>query len=504
MGAFSMLVPVYCGNADEVQPLPKVQPAHQPLSPRINGASVVGNRPGTPFIFTIPATGQRPMEFTARGLPDGLVLDAKTGIITGRVDNAGEYQVAVRVRNTHGEARRTLRLVIGERLALTPPMGYNTWNVIERDVSDTVLREMADAMVNLGLRDVGYQYINMDDWWAESERNAEGRLDPDPKRFPQGVKPVADYIHSLGLRFGLYSSPGPKMCAGSSPGTLGHEAQDARIWAGWGVDYLKHDRCSCPKGREIELYSLMGRELACSGRSIVYSIGAGAAACHQWGALADGHLWRTAGDIRDTWTLPKHQAGIIECFEKQRNLDEYQQPGAWNDPDLLVIGIYGKGRSANDLGAAGCNDVEYRSQMSLWSLLGAPLLASCDLRRITPAALEILSNPEVIDIDQDPLGKPARPCAGSCETEVWVKDLEDGSKAVGLLNRGPKSARITAKWVALGLSGKQLVRDLWARKDVGLFDTEWGCEVASRETIFLRISPAVEQAVWQGRRRGSQ
>ena len=261
------------GVAVAANPLPKVQAARQPLTPRINGASIVGNRPGTPFVFTIPATGQSPMTFAATGMPEGLALDAKTGIITGSVGKAGEHKIDLSVRNAHGEARRTLRLVIGERLALTPPMGYNTWNVIERDVSEIVLREMADAMVDLGLRDVGYQYINVDDLWEASNRDADGSITPDPKSFPHGMKPVADCIHSRGLRFGLYSCPGPETCAGR-PGTLNHEKQDVRTWAEWGVDYLKYDLCSCPMNRKIELYSLMGRELAGAGRSIVYSIGA--------------------------------------------------------------------------------------------------------------------------------------------------------------------------------------------------------------------------------------
>jgi len=461
-----------------------LRPLGQNPEPRINGAAVVGNRPGTPFLFTIPAIGARPMTFKAKHLPPGLKLDTATGIISGEVTQPGEYAVLVTARNARGTAQRKLRILVGDQLALTPPMGWNSWNVIQGFISESLLLEMADAMVHSGLRDIGFQYVNLDDCWIGG-RDAQGVIYPDRRRFPHGLKPVADYLHAKGLKLGLYSSPGPGTCCGY-PGTLNHEERDARTYAAWGVDFLKHDFCSTPPKRKIELYGLMGKALARSGRSIVYSLGA-QPDDHLWGTSVGGHMWRTAGDVRDAWSLPEYKAGIIDCFDMQGKLIGYQKPGAWNDPDLLVVGIYGQGASANDLGARGCNDTEYRSQMSLWSLRGAPLLATCDLRTARPSALEILGNAEVLDVDQDALGVPATRRMREGSTEIWARPMEDGSLAVGLLNRGEQQARIIARWEDLGLSGGQRVRDLWQRKDAGEFGDSYDAIVPPHGVVLLRM-----------------
>jgi len=454
--------------------------------PRINGAMITGIRPNTPFLYPIAATGERPMAFRAHGLPSGLMLNRGTGIISGTPEKAGEYKVKLSVSNCRGRASRTLKIVVGDNLALTPPMGFLSWNVIEGSISSTVMCEMADAFVTLGLRDVGYQYIVMDDCW-EGTRDGNGRISADRIKFPDGLKSVGDYLHERGLKFGLYSSPGATTCAGY-PGTLGYEKLDVNSWASWGFDYLKYDYCSVPKERARELYILMGGLLEKSGRSVIYGVGAGDIS-PVWGKDSGAHLWRTAGDIRDQWYLGQEN-GLIECFDRQQpKFTEFQRPGAWNDPDMLLTGIYGRGASANDLNAKGCTDTEYRTQMSLWALLSAPLFISADVRNISPAALEILTNPEVIDVNQDPAGNLPKLMGGSGKQEVWVKEMEDGSKTIALLNRASEQSAITVRWEELGLKGKIRMRDLWLRKEMGVIrDSCTTVPVLPHGVVLIRIS----------------
>lgn len=452
--------------------------------PRINGAMVAGIHPNTPFLYTMAVTGDRPMNLTVSGLPDGLSFDKATGIISGSLGKVGEYKVKLSAANGRGKTSRILKIVVGDKLALTPPMGFLSWNVIEGSISSTVMCELADAFVNFGLRDVGYQYIIMDDCW-EGTRDGDGRIFPDKIKFPDGLKSVGDYLHERGLKFGLYSSPGATTCAGF-PGTLGHEEPDVKTWTSWGFDYLKYDYCSVPKERARELYILMGGLLEKSGRSVLYGIGAGDIS-PVWGKVSGAHLWRTAGDIRDQWYLGQEN-GLIECFDRQQpKFTEYQHPGAWNDPDMLLAGIYGEGASANDLNAKGCTDTEYRSQMSLWALLSAPLMISADVRNINPTALEILTNPEVIDVNQDPAGNLPKRIGSSGLLETWVKDMEDGSKTVVLLNRASEPRMMTVRWESIGLKGKQLVRDLWLRKDLSAIKNFYSVEVQSHGVAMLRV-----------------
>ena len=452
--------------------------------PRINGAMVTGIRLNTPFSYPIAATGDRPMSFQADGLPSGLLLDKKTGIISGVPDKAGEYKVKLTSVNSHGKASRILRIMVGDKLALTPPMGFLSWNVIEGSISATIMTEIADAFVNYGFRDVGYQYIIMDDCW-EGGRDVAGRLFPDKQRFPDGLKTVGDYLHERGLKIGIYSSPGLKTCAGY-PGSLDHEDLDVKTWTSWGVDYLKYDLCSTPRDRAQDLYILMGRLLEKSDRSMLYSLGAGDKGA-EWAEAAGGHLWRSAGDIRDQWYLG-NQNGVIECFDRQQpKFTKYQHPGGWNDPDMLLVGIYGKGASANDLNAKGCTDTEYKSQMSLWALLSAPLLISADVRNISRTALEILTNPEVIDVDQDPLGKLPKRYGSAADQEIWVKDMEDGSKTIALLNRASVESMMTVQWEDIGLNGKQLVRDLWLKKNMGVIKKSYSVSVLPHGVTLIRV-----------------
>lgn len=445
-------------------------------APRINGAMKVGIRPNTPFYYPMAVTGMRPMNFQAEGLPEGLVLDAKVGIIRGIPAKAGEYNVQLTATNSHGKTQRALKIVVGDELALTPPMGYLSWNVVEGLICEAFLKELADAFVQFGLRDVGYQYINLDDCW-QGGRDAGGRVYPDNIRFPNGMKEVGDYLHENGLKFGIYSTPGPVTCAGYV-GTMNFEESDVAAWASWGVDYLKYDGCSTPPERSAELYGIMGDLLKKSGRSVVY--------CGR--KDAGSQLWRIGGDLRDQWNIQGRDVGIIQSFEKVQKFADMQKPGGWNDPDMLVVGIYGKGSSGADkTDSKGCTDTEYRSHMSLWALMSSPLFITADIRHINPVSLETLTNPEVIEINQDPLGNFPKQIGEPSDLEVWVKEMEDGSKAVALFNKSSEQKEMMVKWESIGLKGNHLVRDLWERKDMGKFKSSYSAVVPSHGVVLIRI-----------------
>jgi alpha-galactosidase len=331
---------------------------------------------------------------------------------------------------------------------------------------------MADAMVSSGMKDAGYVYVNIDDTW-EGQRDAKGVLQANEK-FPD-MKALADYVHSKGLKIGIYSSPGPKTCAGFE-GSFGHEEQDAKTWAAWGFDYLKYDWCSASLVYDVKslpaVYAKMGEALLHSGRPIVYSLCEyGWQDVGEWGAKAGGNLWRTTGDISDHWASMMHLG-----FELQPGRENYATIGHWNDPDMLEIGN------------GGMTDEEYRTHMSLWSLLSAPLLAGNDLRDMTPAIHDILTNREVVAIDQDPKGVQGVRVAKNGELEVWEKPLHDGSHAVGLFNLGKDSAIVTANFSDLKLSGSHEVRDLWAHADKGKVKDKFEATVPSHGVVLVKIA----------------
>jgi alpha-galactosidase len=345
-------------------------------------------------------------------------------------------------------------------LARTPPMGWNSWNCFHLDISDAKIREIADAMVATGMRDAGYHYLVIDDGW-QGKRDESGVLHPN-ERFPD-MKALGDYVHGKGLEFGIYSSPGPRTC-GNQEGSYGHEEQDARMFAEWGVDYIKYDWCGAfriYKNEEMQaVYQKMGEILRKTGRPIVYGLCQyGMADVWKWGPDAGGNLWRTTGDIADTWQSME-QIGF-----SQGDLAQWARPGHWNDPDMLEVGNGGMTRT------------EYRTHMSLWALLAAPLLAGNDLRTMSKETLELLTNPEVIAIDQDPLGRQGHRVFQEGKVEVWAKPLADGRIAAGLFNRGDVRASVTARWTDLGIAGKARVHDAWARKDLGAFADGFTAEV---------------------------
>jgi alpha-galactosidase len=361
-------------------------------------------------------------------------------------------------------------LAHAQQLAATPPMGWNSWNHFESKIDDRTVRAIADALVSTGMKDAGYIYINIDDTW-EDKRDANGTILTNSK-FPD-MKALADYVHSKGLKIGIYSSPGPKTCA-DYEGSYKHEVQDAKTYAAWGIDYLKYDWCSAdkvyPNSDMPKVYKMMADALKGTGRPIVFSLCQyGIDKVWEWGASAGGNLWRTTGDISDKWQ------SMEEIGFKQNGLEKFAGPGHWNDPDMLEVGN------------GGMSATEYRTHMSLWCLLAAPLLAGNDIRSMSPETVSILTNREAIAIDQDSLGKQGYRVAQDGATEVWAKALAGNQWAVGLFNRGPEAVRVTVHWKDLGLTGKHAVRDLWAHKDRGSQKDQFWYEVPSHGVVLLRV-----------------
>jgi alpha-galactosidase len=364
-------------------------------------------------------------------------------------------------------------------LAKTPPMGWNSWNKFGCNVSEKLIREMADAMVTSGMRDAGYVYLVIDDCW-QVDRDAQGNILPDAQRFPSGMKALADYVHAKGLKFGIYSDAGTLTCQ-KRPGSRGYEFQDARQYAAWGVDYLKYDWCSTSTQNAQASYSIMHDALLKAGRPIVFSI------C-EWGTAKPwlwardiGNLWRTTGDIQDCWDCKRDWGGmgVVHILDLQDGLESYAGPGHWNDPDMLEVGN------------GGMTTTEYRAHFSLWCLLSAPLMAGNDLRSMPAEIKETLTNREVIGVDQDPLGFQGRRVTREGDREVWAKQLANGGRAVVLFNRGPRSAKLSVSWTDIGYPShlSASVRDLWAGKDLGQLSGTFSAEVPSHGVVMVTINP---------------
>ncbi len=459
--------------------------------PRINGARVFGVRPGSPFLFTIPATGERPMVFAAKGLPAGLELDVNTGRITGSITKAGTYPLTLEAKNAKGKASRNFRIVVGEAIALTPPMGWNSWNYLGCEATDAKVRAIGDAFVKLDLINHGWTYVNLDDGWQSRQEHANGgpgrfppsyALQADTTKFPN-IKATSDYLHGLGLKMGLYSTPWKfsygNYTGGSADDEQGHrdnqkvvgrvtfETQDAKQWAAWGIDYMKYDWLPI----DVENTKRMSEALRKCGRDIVFSLSNGASRdqARHWAELSN--LWRTTGDINASWS------SMSDIGFSQDPWKEFAGPGHWNDPDMLEIG--------HDT----LSPNEQYTHMSLWCLLSAPLLLGFDVGHADEFVVSLLSNDEVLEVNQDPLGKAAGRVSQNGECEVWAKEMEDGSKAVGLFNRGLFPATLTAKWTDLGLHGPQKVRDLWKQQDVGVFKDQYQATVPRHGCVMVRIWP---------------
>ena len=366
-------------------------------------------------------------------------------------------------------------------LARTPPMGWNTWNRFGcKDVNESVVRAAADAMVSSGMKAAGYQYIVIDDCW-QTGRDAAGNILADPVKYPSGIQALADYVHSRGLKFGIYTDAGVKTCAGR-PGSLGHEYQDAAQYARWGVDFVKEDWCNTVPGQSSEAsYTVMRNALAATGRPIVFSI------C-EWGSTHPwlwagpiGNMWRATSDIQDCWDCkrPWGGNGFLQIIDQMDPIYSYAGPGHWNDPDMLEVGN------------GGMTDAEYRAHFSLWSLFSAPLMAGNDMAHMTAATREILLNKEVIAVDQDPMGIQGHRVQKDGALEVWSKQLGDGGRAVVLLNRGDQTAAITANWTAIGYPATLAaeVRDLWLHQDLARHTGSYTAQVPAHAVVMVKILP---------------
>ncbi len=484
-----------------------------PSKPRINGAKVFGVRPGHPFLYTIAATGKKPMTFAAENLPEGLTLTPNTGIITGKVNKEGNYEVKLIAKNSLGKAESNFKISVGNTICLTPPMGWNSWNCWAEAVDADKVKAAADAMIKSGLIDHGWTYINIDDCWAikpdskdplseGTARDKDGMINAN-KKFPD-MPDLTKYVHDKGLKIGIYSSPGPLTCAGYTA-CYQHEQQDAERFAEWGFDYLKYDWCSygdIAKDKTLETYEkpykVMRAALDKVDRDIVYSLCQyGMGEVWKWGADVGGNLWRTTGDINDSWS------SLSGIGFNQAGHEKYSGPGHWNDPDMLVVGLVGWGPSLHPTRLT--PDEQY-THISLWCLLDAPLLIGCDLSRIDKFTLSLLSNDEVISVDQDPLGKQASRIYDENGKQIWAKNMSDGSKAVGLFytgveskaknpadyfnwNKIPTKEKITLTASELGITGKFKVRDLWRQKDLGLFKDKFTAEVPYHGVVLVKVTP---------------
>jgi alpha-galactosidase len=366
------------------------------------------------------------------------------------------------------------------QVAATPPMGWNSWNHFAHKIDDATVRAQADAMVSTGMRDAGYVYINIDDTW-EGDRDANGFIQSNSK-FPD-MKALADYVHSKGLKIGIYSSPGAKTCAGFE-GSLNHEDQDAQTYAQWGIDYLKYDLCSfrdvmktaaTPEAAHqmmVDAYIKMRDAIRKTGRPMVYSFCQyGDDAVWQWGPSAGANLWRTTGDIND------HYARMETIGFSQAGLSKFAGPGHWNDPDMLEVGN------------GGMSQDEYKTHMSLWVILAAPLLSGNDLTAMSPETVAILTNRDVVAVDQDPAGKQGDRVWAEGPMEIWSKPMADGSQAVGMFNRQSGPLTFAVDFAKLGFTGRVKVRDLWAGKDLGVMNAPYSATVPAHGVVLLRVWP---------------
>ncbi|PZU81977.1 MAG: alpha-galactosidase [Chryseobacterium sp.] len=485
-------------------------------TPKINSAGVYGVRPGSPFLFRVAATGDRPMTFTAKNLPKGLTIDSQTGIITGKIDTKGTYEVLLSAKNAKGSVSKKLRIESGDKIALTPTMGWNSWNCFGHEVSADKVKRAADALVKSELVNHGWNYINIDDSW---QFNRDGK-DPSFKgkmrdengyiltnsKFPD-MKELTDYFHSKGLKAGIYSSPGPWTCGGCA-GSYGYEKQDAESYAKWGIDYLKYDWCSyggvidglpdndpnkvsslnfqgggdLDKG--VKPFKLMGDLLKNQPRDIVYNLCQyGMGDVWKWGNDADAQSWRTTNDITDTW------ASVKNIALAQDKAAPYAKPGNWNDPDMLVVGVVGWGNPHQSR----LKPDEQYLHISLWSIFSAPLLIGCDLEKLDYFTLNLLTNDEVIAVNQDALGKQGVCLQTIGELKIYVKDLEDGGKAVAFANFGREKVNMSYKdFKKLGISGRQTVRDIWRQKDIAKINTTnqaLSLDIPAHGVAYYKLSP---------------
>jgi alpha-galactosidase len=539
-GTMAMISPAFAQTTQPTSPerLAAIRTPAAPASPRINGARTFGVHPGHPFMFHIAATGDKPITYSATGLPAGLTLDTATGNITGVTTDAGAHTVTLTATNAKGSDTSKLNVVVGDTICLTPPMGWNSWNFFAGRVTQADIKGAADSMVKTGLIDHGWTYINIDDTWEAPARDADGKIQSDPKKFPD-MKGLSDYIHSQGLKFGIYSSPGPTTCA-RFLATYQHEDQDAQSYADWGVDYVKYDWCSygtiAAKITQEKYATLLSPEDAAQLQMLQIQLaalprrGRSAEQTTQYNSINDqitalqkkmdpdkkkqidleilqdpykvfrGSLDKVNRDI--VYSLCQYGMGNVSewggsvggnlwrttgdisanwrsmsniGFNLQTKLTDYAKPGNWNDPDMLEVG---NGSLTPD---------ENYTHMTLWCMLAAPLLIGCDMPHMDAFTVSLFSNDEVLAVDQDSLGKQGYRLKQDGTSEVWVKPLADGTWAVALFNRGADTAKVSATWADLKLPGPQPVRDLWREKDLAPDPAGISADVASHGAEIYKV-----------------
>jgi hypothetical protein len=484
-----------------------------PLTPRFNGAPVWGVRPGSPVIYRFPVSGEKPMRFTCNDLPEGLQL-TEDGVLSGKIDKPCILSFTVTAENAKGQVSQDFTLRVGDNMiGQTPPMGWNSWNCWGLTVTQDKVISSAQALIDKGLADYGYSYINIDDGWEAPARNADGTLDANQK-FPN-MKGLVDWLHERGLKFGIYSSPGATTCGGYL-GSLGHEKEDAEVWNRWGVDYLKYDWCSYENVRVqendygfascVRPHLVMQKYLRQQPRDIFYSLGPlGGTQVYLWGVYCDGNSWRTAGDINDTWKSISNVG-----FREQLGKSQYSSIGHWNDPDMLVVGKvgYGLGENTKGLRETRLTPDEQYTHITLWTLVSSNLLIGCDISQMDDFTLGLLCNNEVNAIDQDILGKQADRTLREGDIEVWSRPLADGAFAVGIFNTGDTDQQVDMKellnsiFKGQGARGKEqedssnaqcsifnaqcsMIRDLWRQKN--LSEDELKCTIPLHGCRYLKV-----------------
>ena len=484
-------------NAEDSAAASEIRTPSAPHTPRINGAEIFGVRPGHPFLYHLPTTGDRPMQFSADKLPAGLKLDPATGNITGVLDKKGSYNVMFHANNSLGSSEKKFKIVVGETISLTPAMGWNSWNHYAGRITQDIVLQNAKAMADSGLIDHGWSYVNIDDTW-QGKRGGDFHGLQGNEKFPD-IKGLCDQIHAMGLKFGIYSTPWVTSYAsypgGSSENPEGTWTKpegktvknkkilpcaiapyhfyttDADQWGQWGVDYLKYDwnPIEAPETKE------MGDALRNSGRDIIFSLSNNLNPSNAPSVTPLANSWRTTGDITANWKSMSDRGFGQDKWRK------YSSPGHWNDPDMLEIATAEKNQP-------GLTHEEEYTHMTLWCLVNSPLLLACDMSQLDDFTKNLLMNDEVISVSQDSLGDQAVEIARDGDARVYAKKMADGSKAVGLFNPGTNGTiTVTVKWSDLKISGYENVRDLWRQKDLGKFKDEFSLPVGPHNAELVKI-----------------
>jgi alpha-galactosidase len=505
VSAFAVMIfcGIFCSSAQSQDTLSKyILTPKQGPAPKINGAKVFGVRPGHPIIFTIPASGLKPIVFSADHLPKGVKVDANTGKISGSIAKAGEYNITLHATNKSGQADRKFKIVVGETISLTPPMGWNSWNIYASKVTQELVLANATAMVSSGLAEHGWSYMNIDDVWQGKRGGDYFAILPDSATFPD-MQALCDKVHQLGLKTGIYSTPWVESyghhIGGSAqnaeglfvrtkeniprnkkqfPYALGSYVfwdKDVKQWARWGFDFLKYDWNPIELPETKAMYDL----LRASGRDVVFSLSNST----PFASIADlsklANAWRTGGDIKDSWKSLKSR------LLTQDKWAPYARPGHWNDPDMMIVGWVGWGKGPRPTNLT--PDEQY-AHMSAWCLQSVPLLLGNDLTKLDDFTISLLTNDEVIAVNQDPLGKQATLVSRQDSCGVLAKDMEDGSKAAGLFNLSDSITRkLVVKWSELGIKGKYIIRDLWRQKDLGVFEDEFSAMVNPHGVVMVSL-----------------